>query len=535
MEGMTSLFRTVGPRPTPQGVSSALPSDLLERVRGRVRLLSFLIFLAFSFDLVFFAVEWVTASLAHRPMAAESLSNATFQWVNLGAALASAALWWAAGKQRASPSRLHALGLVYEVVICFVIGIEAVWMYYLVHGLVPNLTWIPTLVVLFPLVMPGPPGRMLLTTILSAAMWPLSILLLDLAGKVNADVSNYAAAIVGGTFAVVFAHMGARIVYGLGREVATAREMGSYQLEERLGQGGMGEVWRARHRMLARPAAIKLIRPALLGDLHAAESDALQSRFAREANAIAGLRSPHTVNLYDFGVADDGTFYLVMELLDGMDADRLVRKFGPVPPERAIHVLQQMCHSLSEADSRGLVHRDIKPANVFLCRYGEEFDFVKVLDFGLVKAFKEADSATPALTRDNIVHGTPAFIPPEQAMGAELDGRADIYATGCVAYWLLTGQQVFTASTPMAVALEHVRATPAPPSSRARQPIPDALDRLVLRCLAKDPDDRPPSAKALARELSQVPGLSAWTQERAREWWGAIEPATEVAELSRTH
>jgi serine/threonine-protein kinase len=206
---------------------------------------------------------------------------------------------------------------VYEVVICLVIAIEANWMYYLARGVIPNLTWVPTVVVLFPLIMPGPPRRMLVTTILAAGMWPLSILILETAGKVKADISDYAPAMVGATFVVLFAHMGARIVYRLGRDVATARDMGSYHLEALLGQGGMGEVWRARHRMLARPAAIKLIRPALLGDRHAGEVGELQSRFAREAEAIAGLRSPHTVDLFDFGVADSGAFYLVMELLDG--------------------------------------------------------------------------------------------------------------------------------------------------------------------------------------------------------------------------
>jgi serine/threonine protein kinase len=182
---------------------------------------------------------------------------------------------------------------------------------------------------------------------------------------------------------VVFAYIGARVVYGLGREIAAARELGSYSLEERLGEGGMGEVWRARHRMLARPAAIKLIRPSLISPERAAE---LQKRFENEAQVISQLRSPHTVELFDFGVAEQGTFYYVMELLDGLDVDALVRRFGPVPAERAVFLLRQVCHSLAEAEARGLVHRDIKPANIFLCRYGEDHDFVKVLDFGLAKA-----------------------------------------------------------------------------------------------------------------------------------------------------
>ena len=316
---------------------------------------------------------------------------------------------------------------------------------------------------------------------------------------------------------VCMAYVGARVVYQLSTEVKRARELGSYRLEEKLGEGGMGEVWRARHRMLARPAAIKLIRRSGAGDGGVSEEAA--RRFEREAQVIARLRSPHTVELFDFGRAEDGAFYYVMELLDGLDADSLVRRFGPTPPERAIYLLRQVCHSLSEAQSCGLVHRDIKPANIFLCRYGEEYDFVKVLDFGIVGSSR--DAADPALvhTRENTVRGTPAFIAPEQAMGTEVDGRADIYATGCLAYWLLTGQLVFTAETPMALLLQHAGTAPAPPSSRTERPLPKALDDLVLCCLAKDPAQRPQSARELSRRLAEVGGANQWTQDDAREWW----------------
>jgi serine/threonine-protein kinase len=247
-----------------------------------------------------------------------------------------------------------------------------------------------------------------------------------------------------------------------------------------------------------------------------------RTRFEREAQVIARLRSPHTVELFDFGVAADGAFFYAMELLEGLDADSLVRRFGPTPPERAIHVLRQMCHSLSEAQSCGLVHRDIKPANIFLCRYGEEYDFVKVLDFGIVGTVRGAeDDGSAVLTRENVLHGTPAFMAPEQALGTEVDGRADIYATGCVAYWLLTGQNVFTAETAMGLVLQHAHAQPAPPSARIEQPIPAALDDLVLCCLAKEPAQRPQSARELSDRLAEVKGAGVWTQERAGEWWAA--------------
>jgi serine/threonine protein kinase len=309
--------------------------------------------------------------------------------------------------------------------------------------------------------------------------------------------------------------------------VTEARELGSYRLVERLGQGGMGEVWRAQHRLLARPAAIKLIRPSALRST-AASDDAIR-RFEREAQVTAGLSSPHTVQLFDFGVADDGSFYYVMELLDGLDLETLVRRHGPVPAVRMIYLLRQVCHSLAEAESRGLVHRDIKPANLFVCKYGGEYDFVKVLDFGITKdAAHMIETGAIAFTRDNVVHGTPAYIAPEQALGgAPVDGRADIYAAGCVAYFLLTGQLVFTADTPMALVVRHAHTRPTPPSERSELPIPPALDRVVLDCLSKNPNDRPQSAKELSRRLAEIAGSEPWTEERARAWWEAHEPRSE--------
>ena len=260
----------------------------------------------------------------------------------------------------------------------------------------------------------------------------------------------------------------------------------------------------------------------------------------REAQAIARLRSPHTIDLFDYGVADDGAFYYAMELLEGLDTDRLVRRFGPLPADRTIHVLRQICHSLSEAEACGLVHRDIKPANIFLCRYGEDFDFVKVLDFGLVKALGVSASGAQAVTGENWLAGTPAFIAPEQALGrTDLDGRADLYALGCVAYWLLTGQLVFSAETPMALLMRHAQEPPTAPSRRSELPIPLELDRIVLACLAKDPADRPQTARELSRRLGTVEGANAWTEDRARSWWekhlpelpsGAEQPSRPPAE-----
>jgi eukaryotic-like serine/threonine-protein kinase len=526
MRRHVTLFRPDAPRPGETPVSAALPPDLHEQVRGRVRLLAILLFLAFSLDVVIFAVKSAAARVAGLPPSADVVAGVTFQWVNLGAAAASFAVWWLARKPAlSSPSRLLGLGLAYEIAICFVIATQAYSQFYAEKGILPNLTWVPAMVIMFPLILPGPPRRLLAAAVASAGMAPLALLVLHLRGAVVADADTYATAFVTGAVAVAFAYAGARIVYGLGKEVAAARELGAYHLEHLLGRGGMGEVWRARHRMLARPAAIKLIRAWAAVDGRPSVSEEAVRRFEREAQAIASLRSPHTVDLFDFGVAQDGAFYYVMELLEGYDAETLVERFGPLPPERVVHLLRQVCHSLSEAEARGLVHRDIKPANIFLCRYGEDHDFVKVLDFGLVRALGEPVAAGPALTNENLIRGTPAFMAPEQITGdRELDGRVDIYAAGCVAYWLLTGRFVFEGASPMDVLVKHAATPATPPSARSEQEIPAALDELVLSCLAKDPADRPQTARELSHRLAEVAVADAWTEERARDWWSRHRP-----------
>lgn len=295
-----------------------------------------------------------------------------------------------------------------------------------------------------------------------------------------------------------------------------ARRLGSYQLEELLGRGGMGEVWRARHRLLARHAAIKLIRPDALGG-KGERRDVILTRFEREAQATASLRSAHTVELYDFGVSQNGTFYYVMELLEGMDGEKLVERFGPLPAERVGHLVAQACDSLGEAHEVGMVHRDIKPSNLYVCRYGRAVDFVKVLDFGLVKP---REARGDRLTADHVVSGTPAFMAPEQVVGDRpIDQRTDLYALGCVAYWLLTGQHVYEGGSAMRIMLEHARGTPVPPSKRTELPVPEALDAIVMACLEKDPSRRPEGADVLAEEIICASNSATWTPERARQWW----------------
>jgi serine/threonine protein kinase len=317
------------------------------------------------------------------------------------------------------------------------------------------------------------------------------------------------------------------VLQRLGRRLREAQELGSYQLVELLGHGGMGEVWRAEHRLLARDAAIKLVRPEVLGAGNLADAQVIRRRFEREAQATAALSSPHTINVFDYGVTDEGTFYYVMELLSGRDLESLVREFGPLPADRAMFLLRQVCHSLADAHARGLVHRDIKPANIYVCRMGLEFDFVKVLDFGLVKLRQRSGIEQTLKTLDHTT-GTPAYMAPEIILGeADVDRRADVYALGCVAYYLLTGQLVFEADTPMKMLLQHVQAQPIPPSQRTELKIPRELDEFVLSCLQKDPEKRPQSATELLYSARECKTCETWNQDLARIWW-----ETHLPELS---
>jgi len=366
---------------------------------------------------------------------------------------------------------------------------------------------------------PAPTGRTVVATLATAAMDPLG---LWVSGAGRAIWSDLGTTFLPTLIASAIAPIAARIVYGLTVEVGRARRLGSYRLVEKLGEGGMGEVWRARHRMLARSAAIKLIRTSVLGD----PSRAFETlkRFEREARATAALRSPHTIAVYDFGLAADGVFYYVMELLEGFSLQTLVDRFGPVPPERAVRLLRQACHSLAEAHAAGLVHRDVKPANLFVCRLGLDLDFVKVLDFGLVKVQHASATGPEALTGDGGLTGTPGYMAPEIAVGAEFDRRADIYALGCVAYWLLTGHRVFESGNGMQIVVDHVRTPPVPPSHRAGQALPPGLEQIVMRCLEKDPARRPASAAELSRELEALGIEALWTDARARDWWDEHPP-----------
>jgi tRNA A-37 threonylcarbamoyl transferase component Bud32 len=355
--------------------------------------------------------------------------------------------------------------------------------------------------------------------------------------KLHMSLNTVLWSVLGTTLATIVS----RVLYGLRRQVAEATELGQYLLEEKIGGGGMGEVWRARHRLLIRPAAIKLIRQRTLGPT-SGDPELLVRRFEREARATAALTSPHTVQLYDFGVAEDGRLYYVMELLDGLDLDTLVKQHGALPPERVVHLLRQVCSALQDAHGNGLVHRDIKPANIVVSRAGTTFDFVKVLDFGLVRfdSARVPDKNAINLSAEDSWSGTPGYMAPEVVLGtADTDHRVDLYALGCVAYWLLTCKMVFEGENVMQVMMQHVQAPPTRPSVRVEVSIPSALEDLVMQCLEKDPARRPADADVMRERLDAVPLTAVWTAERAEQWWATHRPrprdARPVADMLLSH
>jgi tRNA A-37 threonylcarbamoyl transferase component Bud32 len=310
--------------------------------------------------------------------------------------------------------------------------------------------------------------------------------------------------------AITVATAGSAVIYGLRREVRHACQLGQYTLEERLGEGGMGVVYRARHAMLRRPTAVKLLKPERMGE-------AGLRRFEREVQLTAGLSHPNTVTVFDYGRTSDGVFYYAMEYLEGFGLDQLVATDGPQPPARVVHILRQVLEALAEAHGVGLVHRDIKPGNVILCERGGLSDVAKVVDFGLVKDLE----AEAGMTHDAALVGTPLYLAPEAIRSPAADARSDLYSVGAVAYFLLTGRHVFEGRTILEICGHHLHTQPTPPSERLGRSLPAALEAWVLACLAKDPARRPASASEAAVRLERGGLAGQWTAEEARAWWVA--------------
>ncbi|MEO8372169.1 MAG: serine/threonine-protein kinase [Candidatus Solibacter sp.] len=412
------------------------------------------------------------------------------------------------------------LGMFFQVAVAFCCALFECAAYENPNMVVLGHSGIAIWMMMCALLMPNAPLRTAATAALSVLMWPLGYWVdLQIFGYQPMPLSRLLVwvlplVIVGFWMCVLNKRVLAFYV-----KQERAEDVGSYVLDSLLGTGGMGEVWRAKHRMLARMAAVKLIRSqALLGSTGRQES-LMRRRFEREAQATASLRSPHTVALYDFGLSRDGSFYYAMELLDGVDLQTMVDRFGPMEPARVRHILYQTCKSLDEAHRAGLVHRDVKPRNIMLCKIAYEYDFTKVLDFGLVKSLHQ-DREESIMTMDGVTTGTPAYLPPEMALGArDVDGRADLYSLGCVAYFLLTGSLVFDEPTAVALAIAHTQKKPVAVSQRAEMPVPAGLEEIVMQLLEKDPANRIQTAAETARRLRLLRDVPDWCPDRAAAWW----------------
>ena len=436
------------------------------------------------------------------------------------AVLISVAVFFVSRSGKLSNELLCDLGLFYEVIGAVGIDLQLTWLPITPEFLYSGISGVCVWMILFVLIVPNTPGKTLLAALATALVSPLMLLIGMARGTADPSTATLVQLTVPNYLCAIMAFIGSLIIYQLGSQVTEAQSMGSYKLVDLLGRGGMGEVWRAEHRMLVRPAAIKLIRLPSTGEDKEGLSKIMLRRFEREAQATAALESNHTVTLYDFGISDEGNFHYVMELLKGVDLESMVRRFGPVPPNRTVCLFKQACHSLGEAHQNGLIHRDIKPANIYVSRLGPDHDFVKVLDFGLVKSGDTSGDGLTQLTLQGVTTGTPAYMAPEMAVAdQEMDFRVDLYALGCVAYWLLTGQLVFDAKSHVEMLIHHAQSEPVPPSQRSEFEVPPALDELILCCLEKNPANRPATAEELSRRLEACPLGESWSQEHARNWW----------------
>jgi len=316
---------------------------------------------------------------------------------------------------------------------------------------------------------------------------------------------------------ILLAAAGSEIIYGLRQKVSAAQQLGQYTLGRKIGEGGMGVVYLAHHDLLRRPTAVKLLHPDRVGH------DSMQ-RFEREVRHMSQLTHPNTVAVFDYGRSFDGAFYYAMEYLGGIDLHNLVVKHGKQPAERVRQIMIQVCGALQEAHDRGIVHRDIKPANIILCERGAMPDVAKVVDFGLVKEFTANTGAST-----QVVVGTPAFVAPEAVTDPNAVGpAADLYALGCVGYFLLTGRKVFDAKTAVDLCIQHVTKQPVPPSQVASTHVPRQLEEIVMACLAKQPSGRPASANDLADRLRAAGSFDDWDDARANTWWRDFKPSQDL-------
>jgi hypothetical protein len=362
--------------------------------------------------------------------------------------------------------------------------------------------------------------------VIASSLALLPVILMVASSLLDKEIASYVLSAFPDTvlfmaIAVAIAVFGSHKIRELHEKAHEAQRIGQYRLKDVLGFGGMGAVYMAEHVLLRRPCAIKLIRPDQAGD------PKTLMRFEREVRATATLTHWNTIEIFDYGHAEDGTFYYVMEYLPGMNLEDLVEQHGALPPERAVHLMRQVCQALREAHGIGLIHRDIKPSNIFACERGKIYDVAKLLDFGLVKTL-DADGDSVKLTRDGTFAGSPAFMAPEQALGlSQVDARSDIYNVGAVGYFLITGKLPFDRQSTLQMLHAHAY-EPLVPSQDFQEGVPADLQRVIVRCLEKDPERRFQDAVALEKALAACQCASQWTTERAEEWWRQHQDGTEL-------
>ncbi len=432
-------------------------------------------------------------------------------------------------QQRSAMEHIIVLGLVYEVIIAFFMSLTD----YSIPGgpgyqADGKITWVYLWITIYPLIVPCSPKKTIIAAACSSAMVMVAMLFATMVFQNPMPSSTAIYLTLEGLVMVsFFASLTAYIIHQSNLAINKERHHSSYQLESLLGEGNMGKVWQAKHKMLHRPAAIKIIDMDKISS-HPKVQQEYILRFEREAQSTASLYSPHSISLYDFGITEDGSFFYVMEALHGIDLQQLVKQFGPLPAERVVYLLLQICESLAEAHQKGLVHRDIKPANIFVCHYGIEYDFVKVLDFGMVKSQNEitthSSSTTiknisPELTQAGNVYGTPAYMAPEMLRRMPVDHRYDMYSLGCVAYWMLSGKRAFLAKDMQDLVKKQLYNPPIPFRHRTNNPVPEKLEQVIFWCLAKNPDERPKDMLELIHAIKGVEINREWTGTKMTAWW----------------
>lgn len=504
---------------SPSRVAVAFPSGTtdVEAARAflqdRLRLWAFWVFVLSSGFYLTNLVMWASLGPSFRKgLSVWDLALQPGPMVHVAASLFYGVVWLMTRRLRLSYQALHRLdatalvggGILFASMGLYLFRVQILWLDRTV-GLFAGLLAIANTVMARTIFVPSTSSRTLWLS--AAAFVPMIPVTVGATGTVAAVMNVMCWAAV----SVAIATVGSRVIFGLRTEAARVRRLGQYTLEEKIGAGGMGVVYRASHAMLRRPTAIKLLPPDRAG-----EANLL--RFEREVQLTSQLSHPNTIAIYDYGRTPEGVFYYAMEYLDGIDLDELVRQDGPQPAGRVIAILEQVCGALAEAHGCGLVHRDIKPANIILTERGGEPDVAKVVDFGLVKPL--TGTGVDITSAASVITGTPLYMAPEALSVPESsDPRSDLYAVGAVGYLLVSGHPVFEAKGIYEIIGHHLHSEPTPPSRRTSVPVPADLEALLLRCLRKQPEERPADARTMRDELRRLSAAGTWTSGDAASWW----------------